>query len=261
MKLRLGVDDSGQVPYDCGTVKGFRCLRVFSNLKNRDPVLPGDPPIPLILRRSARARRISLRISQLDGRVTLTLPSSLPEGEAIEFARSKEAWIRKHLDARGGDVCVALGAELPIGGKMVRVVPGQGRSVQIGHEEVAVPGAPDRVGKRLAAYLKEVARDRLAGACDDYAALLGKPYARLTLRDTRSRWGSCTSDAGLMFSWRLIMAPPEVLDYVAAHEVAHLAQMNHSPAFWAEVERIYGPYKDPRSWLRKEGNDLHRYRF
>ena len=64
-----------------------------------------------------------------------------------------------------------------------------------------------------------------------------------------------------MFSWRLIMAPPEVLDYVAAHEVAHLAQMNHSPAFWAEVTRIYGPYKEPRGWLRQQGNDLHRYRF
>ena len=234
---------------------------MFSTRQKTEPVLPGDPPIPLILRRSARARRISLRISQLDGRVTLTLPSSLAEGEAIDFARSKEAWIRKHLDARGGDIQVGLGADLPIGGKMVKVVRGTARRVQIGTEEVAVPGAPERVGKRLAAYLKEVARDRLAGACDDYAALLGKPYARLTMRDTRSRWGSCTSDAGLMFSWRLIMAPPEVLDYVAAHEVAHLAQMNHSPAFWNEVTRIYGPYKEPRNWLRKQGNELHRYRF
>ena len=105
------------------------------------------------------------------------------------------------------------------------------------------------------------ARDRLAGACDDYAALLGKPYARITLRDTRSRWGSCTSDGRLMFSWRLIMTPPEVLDYVAAHEVAHLAQMNHSPAFWAEVTRIYGDYQAPRQWLRDHGGGLHRYRF
>ncbi len=226
-----------------------------------DPVLPGNPPIPLILRRSAQARRISLRISQLDGRVTLTMPKRLKEAEGMAFALEKEDWIRKHLDARGADVSVRIGAEFPLGGRMVRVVPGQGRRVQLGAEAIAVPGRAERVPTRLAAYLKELARDRLAGACDDYAVLLGKPYTRLTLRDTRSRWGSCTSDGGLMFSWRLILTPPEVLDYVAAHEVAHLAQMNHSPAFWAEVERIYGPYKEARGWLRKNGSDLHRYRF
>jgi len=226
-----------------------------------DTVLPGNPPIPLILRRSAQAKRLSLRISQLDGRVTLTMPKRLAEREALAFARSKEEWIRGHLDRRGDDIDVGLGSELPLGGQMLRVVAGTGRSVQIGHSEIAVPGAADRVGKRLGAYLKEVARDRLAGACDDYAARLGRLYTRITMRDTRSRWGSCTSDGGLMFSWRLIMAPPQVLDYVAAHEVAHLAEMNHSAAFWAGVERIYGSYKEPRGWLRQHGNALHRYRF
>ncbi len=226
-----------------------------------DPILPGNPPIPLILRRSAQARRISLRISQLDGRVTLTMPKRLAEREALDFARAKEDWIRKHLEARGIDVRVVLGAQLPVGGQMLTVTQGQGRSVFIGLDEVAVPGPADRIPKKLAAYLREVARDRLAGACDDYADRLGKSYTRLTMRDTRSRWGSCTSDGGLMFSWRLIMTPPEVLDYVAAHEVAHLAQMNHSPAFWAEVERIYGDYKPPRRWLKKHGSDLHRYQF
>ncbi len=223
--------------------------------------LPGDPPIPLILRRSARTRRISLRISQLDGRVTLSMPSRLPEREALDFARAKESWIRKHLDARGADVAVGLGAEVPVGGRMLKVVAGGGRRVELAADSIAVPGPEDRVGKRLGAYLKEVARDRLAGASDDYAARLGKSYNRLTLRDTRSRWGSCTSDGGLMYSWRLIMAPPEVLDYVAAHEVAHLAEMNHSAAFWAHVERIYGDYKGPRKWLRQQGSDLHRYKF
>ncbi|MEH6647983.1 M48 family metallopeptidase [Sulfitobacter sp.] len=226
-----------------------------------DPHLPGDPPISLILRRSAQAKRISLRISQLDGRVTLTMPKRLAEREAIDFARSKEAWIRKHLDARGGDVLVGIGAELPLGGRVYTVQSGSGRRVQITSDGIFVPGPPERAGKRLSAHLKELARDRLAGASDDYAALLGRSYARLSLRDTRSRWGSCTSDGGLMYSWRLIMAPPEVLDYVAAHEVAHLAQMNHSSAFWAEVAKIYGDYAAPRNWLRANGSTLHRYKF
>jgi len=226
-----------------------------------DVFLPGDPPIPVILRRTARARRISLRISQLDGRVTLTMPAKLAEREALDFARTKEGWIRKHLAARGAEVNVGLGSEIPLGGQMLQVTQGQGRRVEILPNAIAVPGPAERVGKKLAAYLKEVARDRLAGACDDYAARLGKPYARISMRDTRSRWGSCTSDGGLMFSWRLILSPPEVLDYVAAHEVAHLAEMNHSPAFWAQVDRIYGDYHAPRRWLRTQGNDLHRYKF
>ena len=226
-----------------------------------DPVLSGDPPIPLILRRSARAKRISLRISQLDGRVTLTLPKRLAEREALDFARSKEGWIRKHLDARGADLQVLPGVEVPVAGQMLKVARGAGRRVQIGADIIAVPGPEERVGVRLASHLKLVARDRLAAASDASAAQRGLGYSRLTLRDTRTRWGSSTSDGALMFSWRLIMTPPGVLNYVAAHEVAHLAQMNHSPAFWAEVTRLYGDYDPPRRWLRTHGSGLHRYRF
>ncbi|MEM6939140.1 MAG: SprT family zinc-dependent metalloprotease [Pseudomonadota bacterium] len=227
----------------------------------KDITLDGDPPILLKLRRSARARRLSLRVSQLDGRVTLTLPARLPEGEALSFAHSKQEWIRDHLAARAADVVVAWDAQVPVAGDLRRVVPGRGRSVVLGAQQIGVPGKDAQVGPRLAAYLRGLARDQLVIACDAYAARLGRPYARITLRDTRSRWGSCTSTGNLMFSWRLIMAPPEVLAYVAAHEVAHLAQMNHSPAFWAEVERIYGPYAAPRKWLRVQGAQLHRYRF
>lgn len=226
-----------------------------------DPHLPGDPAIPLVLRRSARARRISLRISQLDGRVTLTLPPRVPEREALAFAHEKEAWIRKHLAARSEDVEVGVGAMIPIGGLQHEVVQGAGRRVLFEEGRVVVPGAPERIGKRLGAHLRAVARVRLAEASDHYAQKLGKGYTALTLRDTRSRWGSCTAQGRLMYSWRLILAPPSVLDYVAAHEVAHLAQMNHSAAFWAEVARIHGDYKAPRAWLRREGGGLHRYRF
>jgi predicted metal-dependent hydrolase len=118
----------------------------------------------------------------------------------------------------------------------------------------AVPAA-------VAGVLKALARDRLTEASDRHAAALGRRYTRLTLRDTRSRWGSCSSAGALMYSWRLILAPPEVLDYVAAHEVAHLAQMNHSPAFWAEVARLCPSYPTHRTWLRRSGDTLHRYRF
>ncbi len=106
-----------------------------------------------------------------------------------------------------------------------------------------------------------MARDRLVAACDGHAARLGRGYRSLTLRDTRSRWGSCSAAGGLMFSWRLILAPPEILDYVAAHEVAHLAEMNHSPAFWRVVAGLCPDYARHRAWLRKHGQTLHAYDF
>ncbi len=221
--------------------------------------LPGTPPVPLILRRSARARRISLRISQLDGRVTLTYPTGVAEAEALDFAQQKEGWIRGHLQDRPSLEAVGVGQFIPIEGTARRIVPASGRRVLLSGDAIGVP--PGAEARRLARFLKELARDRLTGACDDYAAMLGRSYSSLTLRDTRSRWGSCSSAGGLMFSWRLILAPTEVLHYVAAHEVAHLAEMNHSPAFWAQVERIFGPYKEPRRWLRDNGAELHRYRF
>lgn len=224
-------------------------------------VLPGNPPIPVHLKRSSRARRISLRVSGLDARVVMTLPTGVSESEAMDFAREKADWIRSHVARQPDRVQVGHGVALPIEGRMRPVLSGQGRGVSLTDEAVLVPGAADRVAARLQGFLKELARDRLVAASDHYADLLGKHYRGITLRDTRSRWGSCSSAGGLMYSWRLILAPPDVLAYVAAHEVAHLAQMNHSRKFWQAVENIHGPYQSPRSWLRANGAQLHRYRF
>ena len=118
-----------------------------------------------------------------------------------------------------------------------------------------------RAATRTAAYLKTLARDRLAAASDDYAAQIGRKVTRLTLRDTRSRWGSCAHDGALMYSWRLIMAPPPVLTYVAAHEVAHMVEMNHSDAFWDVVNQLYPGWQAQRKWLHAHGRDLHAYQF
>jgi predicted metal-dependent hydrolase len=224
-------------------------------------VLPGNPPVEITLRKTAQARRISLRISRLDGRVTLTCPLRTPDREALAFAREKADWLRLHLTAQPGPAGVGIGSVVPFEGRLLRIASGPGRLVRAEEDVLWVPGDPARVAARLAGFMKQVARDRLAAASDHYAARLGRGYARLTLRDTRSRWGSCTADGGLMYSWRLVMAPPEVLTYVAAHEVAHLAEMNHSDAFWAVVTRLYGDYRAPRRWLREKGGDLHRYRF
>ncbi|SHH24449.1 M48 family metallopeptidase [Cognatishimia maritima] len=223
--------------------------------------LPGEPEIAVHLRRNARARRISLRVSRLDGKVTLTLPNRLPENEGLAFARQKESWIRKQLAERPEQVCVTVGDSLPFQGDLLDIVASAAVRVCVQGEQLCVPHGMAEVGPKVERFLKAEARARLKEAADHYAGALGVDYTKLTLRDTRSRWGSCTSERGLMFSWRLIMAPAEVLRYVAAHEVAHLVEMNHSPAFWSVVDQIYGPHQMERNWLKQHGEKLHRFRF
>lgn len=221
----------------------------------------GEPAIEVVIRRSKQARRISLRVSGLDGKVSLTIPARGTKREAVAFVREKEAWIRGHLAKRPEASLVGIGQEIPVEGQMRLIQVGTGRAVRLDPYDIYVPAGEEKAAGRVHAFLKTMARDRLAAASDRYAALLGRPFGKISLRDTRSRWGSCTSEGNLMYSWRLILAPIEVLDYVAAHEVCHLAEMNHSPAFWAEVERLMPGYKTPRKWLRTHGAELHRFRF
>lgn len=224
-------------------------------------LLSGNPPVAITLRQSARARRISLRVSGLDGKVTLTIPRGVSVREALEFAREKESWLRAQLERQPDQVQVGIGGQLPLEGRLLRIESGAGRGVREDVDRLIVPGASDRAAARLQGWLKTRARDLLAEASDKYAARLGRGYARISLRDTRSRWGSCSARGTLMYSWRLVMAPPEVLDYVAAHEVAHLKHMDHSPAYWTQVYELLPGYEAPRRWLRDNGADLHRYRF
>lgn len=225
------------------------------------PVLPGTPPVEITLRRSARARRFSLRVSRLDGRVTLSLPLRARETEAMAFAREQEGWIRRTLADMPQQAGVGLGMALPVEGRLLTLVPQTGRGVRIEGEALLVGGDAATAGARAGAFLKALARERLVAASDRYAALIGRQVTQVSLRDTRSRWGSCAHDGRLMYSWRLVMAPPAVLDYVAAHEVAHMIQMNHSPAYWAVVERLYPGWQVQRKWLHTHGQALHSYRF
>ena len=224
-------------------------------------LLPGPPPVEITLRRSARARRFSLRVSQLDGRITLSMPQRARDGEAMDFARAHEAWLRAALARRPALRPVGLGQQIPVEGRLLTLTPGPGRSTRRDGDSLLIPGDPAQAAARTSAYLKTLARDRLAAASDHYAGLLGRKVTRLTLRDTRSRWGSCAHDGALMYSWRLIMAPPEVLTYVAAHEVAHMVEMNHSSAFWAVVSGLYPGWQAQRAWLHDQGKALHALHF
>ncbi len=223
--------------------------------------LPGDPEIVLKLRKNARARRMTLRISRVDGGVTLTVPRGVSEREAMAFAVEKQGWLRKHLARQDTRVVVGAGMSLSVAGQVMRLVEGQDARLRLDGDAILLPQPEERGRRQLLAWLKEQARAELTRASDHYANALGRRYSKITLRDTRSRWGSCSSAGALMYSWRLILAPRSVLTYVAAHEVAHLAEMNHSPAFWQVVAGLYGPHDEARAWLRSEGPRLHQYRF
>ena len=217
-----------------------------------------NPLSEVTFRRSSRARRLTLRVSKLDGRVTLTVPRGVSEREAAGFVREKAGWIAKARSDVATEVIVDIGSEIPVFGKKRPVIKGVSRRAVIGE----VIEAPENgAGSAIAAALKELARPVIVAAAERHAEALGATLGRVTLRDTRSRWGSCSTEGNLMLAWRLIMAPPEVLDYVVAHEAAHLREMNHSAAFWALVKELCPDFEDHKLWLRREGTALHRYRF
>lgn len=221
--------------------------------------LPGNPPLAVQWRRSSRAKRLSLKVSRLDATVTLTLPMRATRRSAMAFLSDRSDWLRDALAGLERPLSVQPGALIPIEGQMTTLTPAAVKTARLEGTRLLAPQS--RPVAATLAYLKLRARDRLAERVATHARALGRTPGKLTLRDTRSRWGSCTPSGDLMFSWRLIMAPAHILDYVAAHEVAHLVQMNHSAAFWAEVARLYPTHPEARRWLKAHGASLHRYRF
>ncbi len=223
-------------------------------------ILEGNPPIDVTLRNSTRAKRMTLRVSRLDGRVTLTLPPRTPQREGLAFLRNKEQWLRGHLAQLRPVASAEVGGEVRFRGQNFPVVAVPRARAAIGTDAIEVSSRKP-AGPQIKALFRHHARDALAAASDRYADALCREYTKLSIRDTRSRWGSCSAQGVLMYSWRLIMAPPAVLDYVAAHAVAHLVEMNHQPQFWKVVADICPDYQTHRAWLRTHGDSLHRVAF
>ncbi|MEL6680087.1 MAG: YgjP-like metallopeptidase domain-containing protein, partial [Pseudomonadota bacterium] len=158
----------------------------------------GTPPIAVALRRSARARRMTLRVSAVDGGAVLTVPKRVGARLISEFLEERSDWLRAAQARTPQPVAVAPGAVLPIEGVARQVRATSGRQVVLTDGAVQVPGAAGAVGPRLLGWIKQVARDRVVTAADHHAARLGRRPGRFTMRDTRSRWGSCTSEGHIM---------------------------------------------------------------
>jgi predicted metal-dependent hydrolase len=218
------------------------------------------------LRRHRRARRYTLRIHPSDREAILTMPPRGTIADAKDFAQRHGAWIAARLGRLPKPAPFQPGVLVPLRGIPHRIAHRAGargtvwsETRESGERILCVAGDVAFIDRRVHDFLKREARHDLQKACDVYAAMLGVKVKRLSIRDQSSRWGSCTSAGSLSFSWRLILAPSYVLDYLAAHEVAHLVEMNHSPRFWKVVARICPQVERAKTWLDVHGNDLHRY--
>jgi predicted metal-dependent hydrolase len=212
---------------------------------------------------NAKARRLILRLDERRREAVAVAPSRRQIKDAAAFAAERADWISMRLQHLPEPVRFEEGAMIQYRGAPLQLTSeGEGRIAKIWPEDeisprlLSVPGDPETMDLRVMRFLKKQARADLTRAVKRHTATLGVVHKSISVKDTRSRWGSCTHDGQLSFSWRLIMAPPEVLDYVAAHECAHILEMNHSPKFWAQVARCCPDWKRHRSWLRTHGAGL-----
>lgn len=231
-------------------------------LKLRLPrgALASPARIPVRWRASARATRVSLRICAREGAVVITLPPRAGRRAGLALIREHEAWVLEHLDALTPPVEFAPGAALPLGGELhvIRHDPRARGGAFLDGRTLVVSGAREFLRRRVADFLRMEAKRRIAALAVPHAAALGVKPRAIRVKDTRSRWGSCAPDGTMAFSWRLVMAPGWVIDYVVAHEVAHLRELNHSPRFWALVEALTPHREAAVEWLRAEGPGLLR---
>ncbi len=211
-------------------------------------------------RRSARARRVSLRIDPRDGTVVVTLPTRAGRNAGVALLLTHADWVSDRLAALPEAVPFVDGALVPFLGRphRIRHLPAARGGAWCEGDEICVTGRAEFLRRRVTDFLRAEALRRLHALAAEKAAQVGLIARRIAVKDTQSRWGSCAADGSIAFSWRLVMAPEMVQDYVAAHEVAHLRHMNHGKRFWALVDKLTPHTAQAVPWLRGEGARLLR---
>jgi predicted metal-dependent hydrolase len=218
--------------------------------------------VPVRVSTHPRARRMALRIDPQGEAVDLVLPPRSSLTRALEFFEDNRRWLERRLAALPPRTVFADGALVPVLGvphriRHVQTSGGRG-AVWIEGAEIRVAGDRAHLPRRVRDHLRERARLELLARARRLADSIDRKVVRVSVRDTRTRWGSCSATGNLCFSWRLIFAPDEVLDYVVAHEVAHLVHMNHGKRFWRLVERLAPGSSRQRLWLNRNRAQLLR---
>lgn len=216
-------------------------------------------PFPSVaVRVHPRAARLTMRLDPLSGGVIVVVPPGIHETIVRAFVDRHADWIATRLARLPRPSPFRDGCAVPLAGEAVRVrrVPGLRGGSRVENGELLVGGGEEHLPRRVREFLVARAGEVIGDRAREKAASIGAKLKRVTLRDPRSRWGSCSADGRLSFSWRLVMAPDSVLDYVVAHEVAHLREMNHSPRFWKLCRSLTVDAVAARAWLKAEGGRL-----
>lgn len=228
--------------------------------------LPGDT-VTIEVRRATRARRMTLRIPPGSANPIVTIPLRAPLVTVERFVKAQEGWLVARLAERAPSVPFVEGMVFPLRGEH-HVIRRTGAIRGTIHSAPADPagtgpailwvaGTPDHTARRVTDWLRRQARADIEVAVREFAARAERRPSAVRIKDTRAQWGSCSPSGILSFSWRLVLAPPFVLRYVAAHEVAHLVELNHSAAFWAVNARLDPNHERARAWLKRHGRTLH----
>ena len=231
----------------------------MSDLPRETLPLPGGA-VAVLWRRSTRARRISLRIDAGAAAVVVTLPLRASRRAGLALLMDNAGWVVARLAGLPPGIGFTAGSMVPIAGEphLIRHRPEARGGAWIEAGQIMVAGEAGFLRRRVADCLRAEARRRFTSLAFHHAAGVGVKPRRILIKDTSSRWGSCAPDGTLAFSWRLVMAPPFVQDYVAAHEVAHLCHLHHGPDFWALVARLCPGWREGAGWLGTEGARLLR---
>ncbi|PZO82407.1 MAG: hypothetical protein DI629_00405 [Mesorhizobium amorphae] len=221
----------------------------------------GGRTLSLRVTRNPRAKRLTLRIAPGGAGLRVTAPPRLPRREIDRFLARHQGWLEERLAKLPEDATVRAGVKLPIRGVPHLIVHEGGRgAARLGADErgplILVGGEASFLPRRVADLLKREAKTEIGALVAKHAGAVGRKPSAITFRDTKSRWGSCSSSGALSFSWRIMMAPPAVIDYLVAHEAAHLREMNHGPDFWALCERLCPETARCRNWLKRNGTAL-----
>ena len=231
--------------------------------RNGQRLPPDAVGVPARLSVNPRARRLSIRIDGRAGEAVLVAPSERRLADAVAFARTRASWMRDRLAERPQGSPLEPGATIPLFGQDTRLIAaggaGAARLIDASDGPIIQSGGEgEAFARRVENLLKRLARQVLVERTEHHLRTLGQRSVKVSIADTKSRWGSCSPhNRSIRYSWRVIMAPPAVADYLAAHEVAHLVHADHSPAYWSVVQTLVGDHRPFRKWLRENGPALH----
>jgi predicted metal-dependent hydrolase len=215
-------------------------------------------PIPYEVRRAPRAKRVRVAVEP-DGTVAVLLPPRGTERDAAAAVRELRPWIERRVReaAARTDRMARPPGVVPYLGEELRLLPEAGRTrVHRRGDVLLVPGAAALHAEAVERWYRRAARAEVAPRLDEAVAALGRSYTALTIRNQRTRWGSCSSTGAMSFNWRLLLAPEDVLDYVVWHEACHLVHMDHSPRFWGLLAEHRPGYRAQQRWLKANGAAL-----